>query len=213
MKIVAIALLAVLPVVSPAFAQNTVVADSADPVPFAGLRIEATLGYDRMEGSFREDDTVYYDGYDGVGVGAEIGYDVPLSPVLLLGGYAGVSHANQQQCDEVFGSDELCQKAGYGINAGVRLSYRVGSRALIYARGGYSQAQLKLAYTETGFGTSSETEIYRGFHGGFGGEYLLGRGLYAKVDLTRSDFRTKDRLYQGVDFQRVQAVVGAGYRF
>ncbi len=213
MQKMTIAAVAAMLGVSPAFAQDGAADDSGARSPFAGLRVEATLGYDRLEASFLEEDTVYYDGYDGVGVGAEVGYDVPVGEKLLLGVYAGATHADQKQCDEVFGGDELCQKAGLGLHAGVRVGYRVGERALLYVRGGYSQAELKLDYSATGIGIVSDSETYYGFHGGFGGEYLLGRGLYAKADLTASDFRTKNRLYQGVDFQRRQAVVGFGYRF
>lgn len=207
-----------------AFAQPAAAQDAPQPYPemrerlprdpLQGLRIEATVGYDRLEASYIEDDTKFFDGYDGIGFAGEIGYDAAVGERVLLGGYAGIGQSTQKQCDEVFGNDELCQKPGLALYAGARVGLRVGAVSQVYLRGGYSQAKLKLDYDAPGtFADFSDDENYRGYHIGVGGEYGLGGGAYLKGDVTVTEYSTNDKLYDGVSFQRRQAVVGLGFRF
>ncbi|MEN2747049.1 outer membrane beta-barrel protein [Sphingomonas sp. T9W2] len=182
--------------------------------PLQGLRIEATVGYDRLEGNYYEDDTKYYDGYDGIGFGGEIGYDFAVSRKVLLGAYAGIGKSTQKQCDEIFGGDELCQKAGTAQYAGVRVGFPMGVRSQLYLRGGYSNAKLKLDYDAPGTSLDfSANENYNGYHIGAGAEFGVGGGAYLKGDVAATQYMTKETLYDGVNFMRVQARVGIGVRF
>lgn len=182
--------------------------------PLQGLRVEALVGYDRLEGNYYEDDTKYYDGYDGVGFGGEIGYDVAVSSKVLLGAYAGIGKSTQKQCDEIFGDDELCQKAGVAYYAGARIGFPMGARSQLYLRGGYSHAKLQLDYDAAGTTTDFSTdESYSGYHLGGGAEYGIGGRAYVKGDLTITQYSTNEKLYDGVNFERVQATVGIGFRF
>lgn len=182
--------------------------------PLQGLRIEAMVGYDRLEGNYFEDNTKYYDGYDGIGYGGEIGYDFAVSRKVLLGAYAGIGTSTQKQCDPILGGDQLCQKAGTAQYAGVRVGFPMGVRSQLYLRGGYSNAKLKLDYdapgTEFDFATN---ENYNGYHIGAGAEFSVGGGAYLKGDVAATQYMTKETLYDGVNFMRVQARVGIGVRF
>lgn len=182
--------------------------------PLQGLRVEALVGYDRLEGNYYEDDTKYYDGYDGIGFGGEIGYDVAVSAKVLLGAYAGIGKSTQKQCDEIFGNDELCQEAGVAQYAGVRVGFPIGARSVAYLRGGYSHAKLKLDYDAVGTSADFSTdENYSGYHIGAGAEYGIGGRAYLKGDVAVTQYSTNKTLYDGVNFERVQATAGIGFRF
>ncbi len=182
--------------------------------PLQGLRVEALVGYDRLEGNYYEDDTKYYDGYDGIGFGGEIGYDVAVSAKVLLGAYAGIGKSTQKQCDEIFGNDELCQEAGVAQYAGVRVGFPIGPRSVAYLRGGYSHAKLKLDYDAVGTSADFSTdERYSGYHIGAGAEYGIGGRAYLKGDVAVTQYSTNKTLYDGVNFERVQATAGIGFRF
>lgn len=182
--------------------------------PLTGLRVEVLAGYDRLEGNYYEDDTKYYDGYSGVGIGGEVGYDVAVSSRVLLGAYAGIGKSTQKQCDEVLGGDELCEKAGVAKYAGVRVGFPIGDRALAYLRGGYSAATLEANYDVGGNApTVSADEDYHGYHLGAGVEKGIAARAYLKADIAITSYSTKNTSYEGVNFERYQASVGIGFRF
>ncbi|KQM86050.1 hypothetical protein ASE67_09265 [Sphingomonas sp. Leaf23] len=176
--------------------------------PMTGFRVEVQGGYDRLEINTVDGDTKYYDGVDGIRYGGEVGYDVAIGGKVLLGAYAGYAGASTRRCDEVGTVVELCQRAKGEWSGGVRMGLRVGERAQLYGKVGYASMPLAFA-----FGAERTTETYAGVHFGFGGEVGLGPHAFAKAELIATNFRTRDKIYEGVNFDRTHAVAGLGYRF
>ena len=173
-----------------------------------GFRVEVQGGYDRLEINTVEDDTKYYDGTDGIRYGGEIGYDVAIGSRMLLGAYAGYAGATTKRCDEVDAFAELCPRAKGEWSGGVRLGVRVGAAAQFYGKVGYASMPLEFRYAG-----ERTTETYAGMNFGLGGEIGLGSRAFAKAELVATNFRTKDRIYEGLNFDRRHAVAGFGYRF
>lgn len=176
--------------------------------PMTGFRVEVAGGYDRLEINYVDGDTKYYDGADGIRYGGEIGYEVAIGGTVLLGAYGGYAGASTKRCDDIGLSIELCQKAKGEWSGGVRLGLRVAERAQVYGKVGYASMPLEFRYN-----TDRTTETYAGMHFGLGGEIGLGSRAFAKAELVATNFRTKDRIYEGLNFDRRHAVAGLGYRF
>ncbi|WP_294321924.1 outer membrane beta-barrel protein [uncultured Sphingomonas sp.] len=176
--------------------------------PMTGFRVEVQGGYDRLEVNTIDGDTKYYDGADGIRYGGEIGYDVAIGSRVLLGVYAGYAGATTNRCDDVGAFTELCQRAKGELGGGVRLGVKVGEQAQFYGKVGYASMPLEFA-----FGTDKTTETYAGMNFGLGGEMGVGGGAFVKAELVATNFRTKDRIYEGLNFDRRHAVAGFGYRF
>ncbi len=203
---------AVIALAQPAAAQDmpSVAAESADAPtddPLSGFRFEASAGYDRLEAYYIEDDTKYYDGANGVRYGSEIGYDAAIGRGLLLGGYVAYSGSSVDRCDDL-DYFVLCQKAGNEISGGLRIGGRLGRRAQMYGKIGYSQMKLNLS----AFGDDFE-ETYKGVQFGLGGELAMGNGAYVKAEVVGSSFGTNNTIYEDLNFERRSVVVGLGYRF
>ncbi|MGT2515071.1 outer membrane beta-barrel protein [Sphingomonas panni] len=214
MKLTMVAAIAALTVATPALAQDKPFDPygTGDEVTYrdamTGFRVEVQGGYDRLEVNSVEGDTKYYDGADGVRYGGEIGYDFAIGSRVLLGAYAGYAGTTTKRCDDVGLSIEVCQRAKGELGGGVRLGVKVGEQAQLYGKVGYASMPLEFA-----FGTDKTTETYAGMNFGLGGEFGVGRGGYVKAELVATNFRTKDRIYEGLNFDRRHAVAGFGYRF
>ncbi|MFD1036520.1 outer membrane beta-barrel protein [Sphingomonas hankookensis] len=173
-----------------------------------GFRVEVAGGYDRLEVNHVDDDPKYYDGADGVRYGGEIGYDFAIGGKVLLGAYAGYAGAPTRRCDDVGMVTALCQRAKGELSGGVRLRVRVAERAQLYGKVGYASMPLEFA-----LGNDRTTETYAGMQFGLGGEIGLGSRTFVKAELVATNFRTKDKVYEGLNFDRRHAVAGFGYRF
>ncbi|KQN03661.1 outer membrane beta-barrel protein [Sphingomonas sp. Leaf25] len=213
LKFVAAIGAAVIALAQPAAAQDMPppvapeLTDAPGDDPLSGFRFEATAGYDRLEAYYIEDDTKYYDGANGIRYGSEIGYDAAIGRNVLLGGYVAYSGSSVDRCDDL-DYFVLCQKAGNEISGGLRIGGRIGRRAQMYGKIGYSQLKLNLS----AFGDDFE-ETYKGVQFGFGGEYAMGNGAYVKAEFVGSSFGTNNTIYEDLNFERRSVVVGLGYRF
>ncbi len=175
--------------------------------PLTGLRFEASAGYDRLEAYYIEDDTKYYDGANGIRYGSEIGYDVAVGRGVILGGYVAYSGSSVDRCDDL-DYFTLCQKAGNEIAGGARIGGRLGQRAQMYGKIGYSQLKLNLS----AFGENVQ-QTYKGVQFGLGGELAMGNGAYVKAEFVGSSFGTNNTIYENLNFERRSVVLGVGYRF
>lgn len=155
---------------------------------------------------------------DGIHYGGEIGYDVDLSG-FTLGAYAGLADSSTKECAEVFTEVQTCAKSGRNITLGVRAGVKVTPGILLYARGGYSNGQVKLDYIDyvtpaNSFGVSDEMD---GYHIGAGVQVDLLANVYARLDYVHtdySDYRIKEgsaTIVGGVN--RDNVLLGVGFRF
>jgi outer membrane immunogenic protein len=179
-------------VATPAFAQ--------DVAPFSGVRIEGIVGYDTTD---VEDENA-----DGVVYGVGVGYDVQAGNVVF-GIDAEANDSSVDQCvgGTIVANDQLCGTLGRDLYAGGRIGAVLGSNALLYARAGYTNARVGLAYDHPTDNTLdvTTTDNLDGVRVGAGLEYALGSNSFVKAEYRYSNYE------QG--FDRHQAVAGFGFRF
>ncbi|MES2986490.1 MAG: outer membrane beta-barrel protein [Pseudomonadota bacterium] len=197
-KFIAAALIASSALAAPAFAQ--------DAAPFTGPRAEAIVGWDRVE----DGSTANGDRADGVVYGGQIGYDFQAgSAVLGIEGEATGASTRQTEHNVIVPGDRYRVKAGRDLYAGVRVGFTVGDKALIYAKGGYTNAAIDTSY-RTPTTTFRADENVDGWRLGAGTEVKLTDKVYAKAEYRYSKY---DSDSTGINAKRHQVVGGLGVRF
>ena len=190
MRSFAFALLAATAAASPALAQQG--------APFTGPRVEGIIGWDRVQADGAGQDDITY--------GINAGYDMQMG-FGLVGGEVEFTDSDTRSCvgSASVADPELCAKAARDLYVGGRVGTVVGSRALLYAKAGYTNAKFKLTSddgtTETSFGSSE----FDGVRVGAGAEYAVGPNSYVKAEYRYSNY--EDGL------ERHQALGGFGFRF
>lgn len=215
MKSYLIASAAALAVAVPAGAQVY------DAPAFGGPRIELRGGYDRgnVEVTYSDEDgeTRVSDGANGISYGGEIGYDLDTGGTVL-GAYAGLDFADTRSCSELFGLDRACLKTGRNITLGGRIGVPMGVWGMLYAKGGYSNGQVKASYEdfENILPDESQSRSVDGFHVGGGVEAALASRVYGKIEYVYTNygrFGGDDTAAGGISSDRHQVLAGAGLRF
>jgi outer membrane immunogenic protein len=174
-----------------------------DPVtasPFTGLKVEGLVGYDRLK--------VPNDHTSGVLYGAGIGYDAQVGGMVLgVEGEASGSTASQCVSGVNRTGDRLCAKLGRDLYVGGRIGAAVAPSTLLYAKAGYTNARLRLTYTDnlTGATNFNLHENRDGWRIGGGVEQAVGSNAYVKAEYRYST-------YKG-NFDKHQVVAGVGVRF
>ena len=187
------ALLASAAAATPAMAQ--------DAAPFTGPRAEVIVGWDHVS-----DDTLNNSSRDGVTYGGAIGYDFQ-SGGTVFGVEGEVTGATTRDTAEnvLVAGDSLRVKAGRDLYAGARVGFVVGDRALVYAKGGYTNARFDARYT-SGATTVRDHDTADGWRLGAGTEVKLTNKVYGKAEYRFSK-------YDSIDVERHQVVAGLGVRF
>jgi outer membrane immunogenic protein len=195
----------------------------AHAADFAGPRVELRAGWDKIGVDVDYDDgsdTLSGSGSaDDFGYGAEAGYDFSVGGKGILGAYAGIDFSGNKVCTEVYGEDEACLKAGRNFTVGVRSGLTVGSNALVYVKGGYSNGKVTLRYDD--FEDILEdfklSETRDGFHVGAGAELAFGKNAYGKLEYVYTSYNGYDyddgTSAAGIDSDRHQILAGIGLRF
>lgn len=159
----------------------------ASAAEFVGPRIELHAGWDRAGIDGETEDGVVY--------GGGVGYDVAIADGTTLGVEANVDFATT---DVAVGGGEL--QAKRDIEGSARLGFKVGERALLYAKAGYTNARV----TAAAFGFSLSDNL-DGVRLGVGGEYAYGDRGFAKVEYRYSNYEA--------GFERSQLLFAVGARF
>ena len=172
-----------------------------DAEPFDGARVEGVVGYDTTD--------VEDEGSNGITYGAGVGYDVQ-SGGAVFGVEAEASESTIDECvaDVDLAGDELCAEAGRDLYAGGRIGAAVSPNVLVYAKGGYSNARLRVDYEDGTAGTALDFSDGRNLDGvrvGGGLEVAVGPNSYAKTEYRYSNYED--------GFDRHQVVAGFGFRF
>lgn len=150
-------------------------------------------------------DSISFDGESdqGVSYGVTAGYDLPLSNGMFVGVQGTVADSTTKECATA-GVERLCLRTGRDLAAVVRLGTQAGERTKLYVLGGYTNARLRLTYTD-GTTRLSEGENGDGFRLGAGAQYDLTGNLFVKAEYRYSN-------YEG-DFSRHNAIVALGAKF
>ena len=176
---------------SPAFAQES--------APFTGPRVEAIIGYDTTD--------VEGENSGGLTYGGAIGYDFNLGGAVA-GIEAELSDSTADECVtgvDVTG-DELCAQLGRDIYVGGRIGAVVGSNALLYAKAGYVNGRVNLAYDAPGTADDFDDGVnLDGIRLGAGAEFALSRNAFVKGEYRYSNYEA--------GYDKHQFVGGIGFRF
>jgi len=193
MRSIVVAALFAASAATPAFAQDA----SSGRAPFTGPRVEALAGWDRVQNG-GHDDGVHY------GLGA--GYDFQAGGAIVgIEGEAADSTVKQCVGSTTAADPRICAKAGRDLYVGGRVGAVVGGSTLLYAKGGYTNAQVKLTGNDgtgrIGLGKSN----LDGYRVGVGAEHAIGTNSYVKTEYRYSNYES--------GFARHQVVAGFGFRF
>jgi outer membrane immunogenic protein len=192
MKKIIIAALAASALAAPALAQ--------DAAPFTGFRLEGLVGYDNLKGNGG--------GRDGVAYGVGAGYDFQLGGAVL--GIEGEAmDSSTKGCETAFltTTDRICANAKRDLYAGARVGVAVAPSTLLYAKAGYTNARVRVNYTDptTPANSFSAADNLDGVRVGAGVEQKLGTNLYAKAEYRYSNYEA--------GIERHQVLGGIGFRF
>lgn len=193
MRSIVVAALFAASAAAPALAQDA----SSGRAPFTGARVEGLAGWDRVQNNGHKDGVAY-------GIGA--GYDVQAGKVLVgIEGEAADSTAKLCAGSRTTADPRVCAKAGRDLYVGGRIGTVVGGRTLLYAKGGYTNAQAKLTSNDGIAQTTLGKTNLDGYRVGAGAEYAIGSNSFVKTEYRYSDYEN--------GFSRHQVVAGFGLRF
>ena len=195
------ALLAASALATPAFAQDA-------RAPFTGAHAEGVIGYDNVSsGSDRSSESS-----DGLLYGGAIGYDYQLHGGLVIGADAELtgSTTDTRANSLIAPGDTFKIDAGRDIYVGGKLGYAVSPKAMIYGKGGYTNARVNTHYI-SGTTQVDDHDDLDGWRIGAGVQYNLASNIYVKGEYRYSHYGNL-RGYD-VDLDRNQVVGGLGIRF
>lgn len=193
---------------------------------FTGLWGGVIGGYDVSRAGDSIDDDANEDNdqsIDGFAYGVQLGYDVDLGGVVL-GAEAEYSDSSagvefDDGDPETFGLGNV--EAGRDLYFGARIGAKVGPDAMIYAKGGYTNAKYE---TRASDGTTEFTQDFDtdGYRIGAGAEYALSDNAFVKLEYRYSNYSEGEVDFTGevpdserfdIDLDRHQVMAGIGFRF
>lgn len=223
-RLVAAALVAGM-LASPAWAQD-------EEEHFEGPRIEVLFGYDQAKAGLEETDEFDGDSED-IFYGAAIGYDFQ-SGLLMYGVEAEIagSGLSYQESTEDFafdgsilsGTSRIDSATEYYLGARFGL---VGGRHMLYVKAGYAMSGIDIDLDGT---VNSDPQRFNadvdldGLRLGVGYEYKVTDRAFIKAEYRYTDYSGANvealgqsveigDIFEAVNLERHQAVVGAGVRF
>lgn len=172
---------------------------AATPASAEGFRAEIHGGWDHVSA----DDQ----GESGLSYGIGLGYDLPVGERATVGLDLSADLSSVDECETsvLLANDRACLDAGRDLAAAVRAGYKVSDQGTLYALAGYTNAQVKFAYTTPAGVTSSDSANLDGFRLGAGYQHNFGEKLYGKVEYRYSNYEA--------DVTRHQVLFGAGVKF
>ena len=175
--------------------------------PFTGARAEGVLGYDALSDGNDQDSS----SSNGIVYGVAVGYDFQAGPVLAgVEGEITGSTTDTRTDDLVAAGDRFRLDAGRDLYLGGRVGYAVTPQALLYAKGGYTNAQLDVKYDAGAVSVRDHADL-DGFRVGAGVEYQMRGNTFIKGEYRYSNYSEVDGYDADVD--RNQIVAGLGFRF
>lgn len=195
---------------APALAQNK----PAFQGPFVGA--QAGWQSDTLDASGFVDDTFGSGSRDssGFAYGGQAGFDFRFSQ-WVLGGELGITG----RTGDLRANDESDTRLSFGrtINVSARAGYVITEQGMVYARGGYSNAE----YTGREFDSESSSGTRDGFLVGGGFEWMFTDHISTRIEYNYSDYGSVrgfgfvgDSQVEGkVNFSRHNVMAGINYRF
>jgi len=192
---------------------------------FTGPRVEALVGYDiNKPGSSQDIDNAddLDQSMEGASYGVGVGYDFAMGSALIgvEGEYMGSSAETDYDTAafETFGVGNV--EAGDDLYVGLRAGILASPRALVYVKGGYSNASYNVLTSDGTTNTDTDIDL-DGWRVGAGAEYALSNNLFVKGEYRYTNYGEgevegpnggeSDRF--DIDMDRHQVMLGLGYRF
>jgi outer membrane immunogenic protein len=205
---------------APAYAQDE------DNSTFTGPWVSGLIGYDNTRaGSDVDDDTTeddFDDGIGGLNYGVGAGFDFDAGGIVL--GVEGEwmeseADTNYDVSDDT-GLGFANLSTGRDLYLGARVGARVGSNAMIYAKGGYTNAKYNILASDGVTDTDYNIKL-DGWRAGAGVEVAVTENAFIKAEYRYSKYNDGEfEAPDGADFDsfnvdvdRHQGVVGVGLRF
>ena len=211
---------ATLAVAAPAFAQ--------DNAAFTGPRVEGLAGFDISTVGSSEDDEFDNtdESIDGFMYGVGVGYDFAIGGAVI-GVEAELTDSTAKFEDSTDFGGTLDYGAGRDIYIGARAGVLVSPNALIYAKGGYTNASYDILASDDTTELEADLDL-DGFRIGAGAEYAMSENTFVKLEYRYSNYSEGELDFDGddifdggdddsnrfdVDLDRHQVVLGFGFRF
>lgn len=182
-----------------------------DASPFSGPYVGGVLGFDSVE---MESESIKGDD-NGTLYGGVIGYDMNLGGVVVGAEAEYTESSAKEYTPSVLVDGDISKlSAGRDLYAGVRVGYEFVPGAMVYAKGGYTNAKAKLRYDDNAGSVTSFSDELDGYRVG-GGLEASADSLFLRLEYRYSDYGSfsSDGLLPGVDTSRHQGVIMAGVRF
>ena len=198
------------------------VAQETNPT-FTGPRVEALLGYDHVgagssvsNNNGRDDQKI-----DGLLYGGGVGYDLAVGGLVIgaEGEATGsTARSGQNSYTSTFGFGRVRQ--GRDLYVGGRIGVLASPTTMLYAKGGYTNAHLRVLAGSTNTTTDNAFNL-DGYRVGAGVEHAIGAHSYARIEYRYSNYGRAQVDYASggqsnkfdVDTDRHQGVVSYGIRF
>ena len=215
--VLAVSATAAAAVATPALAQDT-------NTTFTGPRVEATVGYDHVGAGSSVSNNNGQDDQkiDGLLYGGGVGYDLAVGGLVIgAEGEATASTARSSTTpytNTTFGFGRVRQLRD--LYVGGRVGGLISPTTMLYAKGGYTNSQLRVLAGSTTQSTNTRFNL-DGYRIGAGVEHAVGEHSYAKLEYRYSNYGRANVLYGtgatsgkfDVDTDRHQVVASYGFRF
>ena len=190
---------------------------------FGGPYVGAIIGHEDVGSSSDIDDDELFDpeidfrGDDqDMMYGVLIGYDIVQS-----GGVFGIeaeytdSGVGSNFTDLVTTGDTAQYNAGRDLYIGARAGVTFGDRALVYVKGGYTNAKFGVDYDDGAGTTFDVSETVDGFRAGAGAEFAITPMIHLRGEYRYSEYSALeyDVLSPQLDFKRDQYVASVVAKF
>lgn len=193
--------------IAAAIAALPAAAQTGPAAPFTGPRIEALAGYDNLQ----DGSDGSSEGRDGFLYGGAIGYDIQAGGVVLGADAELTDSTSRARSYNAFtAGDRFSVNAGRDIYLGGRVGYVISPLAMIYAKGGYTNARIESRYTAGTTEFRDHTNL-DGFRVGAGLEYNITPTAYVKGEYRYSHYGDVDGY--NINLDRHQLLGGVGIRF
>lgn len=191
-----------------------------DAAPFTGLRAEGVVGYDSISDGSDQDSA----SSNGILYGGQLGYDFQAGRAIVgVEGEVTGSTTDTRADSMLAAGDRFQLDAGRDLYAGARVGVAVSPQAMIYAKGGYTNAKLDVIASD---GTTDVEGDFKldGYRVGAGIEHAIGNSFlsngFVKLEYRYSNYGDAKFDFDGgatddfdIDTDRHQIVAGIGIRF
>lgn len=201
-------------------------AHAQDDATFTGPWVAGLVGYDNSRaGSDVDDDTQeddFHDGISGVNYGVGVGYDFDMGGVVLgvEGEWMESEADTKYDLDDDVGLGIANLSTGRDLYVGGRVGARLGTNAMVYAKGGYTNGRYNVLASDGTTDTKTNVNL-DGWRVGAGVEVAITNNAFVKAEYrysnyTNGEVEAPSGATSGnfdVDVDRHQGVVGVGLRF